>query len=367
MVKELSRTVWLLLFILIFPSIATGEPLKGGIEHWERGDQSQSTCERYQNDDRVTRRLGTIRSGPLTAQGQREWCRDYPEWGWETLGRAGSQCCYFAPDNTADVPPFSGPPLRPGTPRRGKPSAPDDPCLKNPLSYTCLHGHTDKGVVRPPPQTPDKLPWEQPADAQPPRGQVGTMTATVTWKERVKEVRDDRGSPVQLNIDRVGRCQMNIEFYADGQAFARNFEYHNEDRYQYFSGRREVETIQGKRSVQFHSRLQINTRGNGLYDIVWIGPALEASETKESQIYVNGRWETQSKMGGQLYQAYCIGRLFNTRNPRAGVQSKLLGVPLKGQRLTQEAGITIVRDLQKQVPNAHLDVRWDFRQFQNSR
>jgi hypothetical protein len=197
---------------------------------------------------------------------------------------------------------------------------------------------------------------------------------TVRWDQYIdQDMTDARNYTARVKIRRIGRCTFRIDFYPDGTARVREMEYYNEDRLKWpaFPDRLEVETIYGRLSgYQFRSDLRKSPSrsGNGLYDIAWTNPTVTASQSNRTEYrndWGTGNLPQQPPTGGsQVYIAYCIGKVMQAQGQRGFtnyIQARLLGVPLQGENLPREVGTTLVRELQKQVPQANVTMSWYFK------
>ena len=344
--------------VLILAPVAntqeTRPPLKGGAKYWEpegvkrpplkgRVEQSEGICDRYGAD--INPFEGRLHVVPKTGQGRRDYCYvSFPNW--RLLGEAGNYCCYFAPNEWV--------PKIPPTP---EPPPPDEPTGDLGCRGTYTECFGDK-----------RLPWEQPAQAQSDSDFVDSFTLTVVWKEQFKDSgTDDRGYYYESQIQREGRCEVQIEFYKNGKAKFKKFTYFNKDTSQNSNipNQRNVETLNGSTPgvKLFDSELTIKPKGNGLYDISWTTPRLQPIyQNDEIRSFVNGRWVTTRETGPYLTAkvARCVGQVSN-EGSRSGINYQLLGVRLqRGNDLPQYVKTKILKELEKQAPNATVMVYWDF-------
>ena len=271
-----------------------------------------------------------------------------PKPNWTLLGEDRNHCCFFAPSEwEVKIPPLPGNIQEDKRPPDRRPTK-DDP--KRDPTY-------DRKAKNDGP-----LPWEQPAQAQTSQKR-GYVYVTVKWDSPPNENRDHR--------QRKGGCSFSIDFYSDGQALVRSYEYLNEDTYRIFQDRLELERIKGGPSTfPFVSRLSISPpKGNGLYDITWMNPTLNSTQENYSRLNYDGaEWQYQPSAGSRLYNAYCIGRSAGQAGNRPEVQVRLLGVRLiDGLRPTSStnASTMIVSNLEKQVAKASVTMNWNF-QLSNS-
>lgn len=330
-------------------------PLQGGIERTEpyrpptnRPAPREGYCERYAAS--VAQLSGRIQvmpkaggGGPLP-QGRpiQEYCMA-PNSNWTLLGEDRNHCCFFAPSEwEVKIPPLPGHIQEDKRPPDRRPTK-EDP--KRDPSY-------DRKSKNDGP-----LPWEQPAQAQTSQ-KIGYVNATVTWDSPPSENRDRRY--------RKGSCGFSIDFYRDGRALVRSYRYLNEDTYQIYSDRIELEKISGgPATFQFASRLSITPKANGLYDISWMHPTLNSTQEMYSRLnYPNSEWQYQPTAGSNLYDAYCIGRSAGQVGNRPEVQVRLMSVsrtgalnPASPQTFTSTI---VVSNLQKQVSKANVTMNWNF-------
>lgn len=335
-------------------------PLQGGVEHWEperpqppgRPPPRQALCEGYAAS--VAQLSGRIQvmpkagggPGPLP-QGRpiEEYCLA-PNPNWTLLGEDRNYCCFFAPSEwTPKFPPLPGNIQKNQEVPNRRPTK-DDP--KRDPTY-------DQKARRDGP-----LPWELPAEAQTTRRIVGTASARVTWNSPSNENRDHR--------QREGACSFSIEFYSDGMALVRSYQYLNDDYYQIMSGRTEREHIYGgPSSFPFRSDLNISPKGNNLYDISWTNPTLDSTRDYYYRLhYPDAQWQPKATDGSPAYNAYCVGRSAGQVGNRPAVSVRLISVGLVDSLLPTSprtnTSTIVLANLQKQVSKASVTMHWNFQQ-----
>jgi hypothetical protein len=329
--------------------------LEGGVKQSEpyrpnvppgRPAPREAICERYaaavaQQSGRIQVMPKAGGGGPLP-QGRpiAEYCLA-PNPNWTLLGEDRNSCCFFAPNEwVAKIPPL------PGNVQENKEPPNRRPTKDDPKRDPTYDGKTRRD---------GPLPWEQPAEAQTSRS-LGIVSVTVRWDANIQE----NGQRKQ----RKGECSFQFEFYTDGAALARNFTYHNEDRTRPFPDRIDVEAIHGSvRTAPFRSNVRLIPKQGGLYDISWTNPALTASQSRWSE-YPEDRGVRRAPQDGgapsQLYEAYCIGRSIGSVGNRPALEVRLVDVSLRGGYLPRRANTFMLRDLQKQVPEATVSMNWQF-------
>jgi hypothetical protein len=335
-------------------------PLQGGVERSEpyrppstRPAPREAYCERYAAS--VAQLSGGIHvmpkaggGGPLP-QGRPipEYCLA-PNSNWTLLGEDRNRCCFFAPSEwEVKIPPL------PGNIQEDK-RPPDRRPTKNDPKRDPTYDRKAKND--------GPLPWEQPAQAQTSQ-KIGYVNVTVRWDSPRNENRDGR--------HRRGSCSFSIDFYRDRIALVRSYQYLNEDLYQIYPDRTELEKISGGPSTfQFNSGLSITPKPNGLYDISWMNPTLNSTQENYSRLnYPGAEWQYQPSAGSPLYHAHCIGRSAGQVGDRPEVQVRLMDVRLiDGLRPTSSTNNStiILRNLQKQVSKASVTMNWSF-QLSNNR
>ena len=211
--------------------------------------------------------------------------------------------------------------------------------------------------------TDGPLPWEQPAEAQTPRGKIGSVSVNISWNSPPNENRDRR--------QRNGSCSLSIEFYSDGTALVRSYKYENQDTYRNrtFPDQLRLEHIHGGPSepFQFRSDLSRVSKGNNLYDISWTNPTLDSSRDNYKRLdYPGSQWEDAPGDGSPAYKAYCVGRNPGPVDDSPAVNVRLLNVRLVDRIVPTSPSTTTstitVNNLQKQVSKARVTMQWSFQQ-----